>query len=66
VVVDLAIKDLPETIKEEDLKKVSGAKHVISATIDEDKIRNVCTGTGRVKLRLAANEDVDSVKLKFI
>ena len=48
VIVDFDLRDLPASIKEEDLKKVSGAKHVISATIDQDSIRNVCTGTGRI------------------
>lgn len=62
-VVDLDLKGLPESTQVEDLKKISGAKHVISAVIDQDSIRNICTGTGRVKLRLAANEDVDTVKL---
>lgn len=63
IVVDLDLKDLPQNINEEDLKKVSGAKHVIVATIDQDSIRNVCTGTGRIKLRLTDGDDVEQVKL---
>lgn len=65
-VVDLDLKGLPSTTQAEDLKKISGVKHVISAVIDQDSIRNVCTGTGRVKLRLAANEDIESVKLQYL
>ena len=34
VVVDLVLKGLPEYAKPEDLKKASGAKHVISAVVD--------------------------------
>ena len=45
------------------MKKISGAKHVIAATVDEDSIRNICTGTGRIKLRLNGDDDVDNVKL---
>ena len=33
-VVDLDINDLPPNIHEDDLKKLSGAKHVISVNID--------------------------------
>jgi hypothetical protein len=39
---------------------------VISASVDVDSIRNICTGTGRLKLRLGANEDLDAVKVKFL
>jgi hypothetical protein len=59
----LAIKGLSDHILAEDLKKISGAKHIISSVVDTDSIRNVCTGTGRIKLRLAPNEDVEIVKL---
>lgn len=63
VVVDLDVKGLPENVKADDLKKISGAKHVISAVVDEDAIRNVCTGTGRIKLRLGGDDEIDNVKL---
>lgn len=66
VVVDLAVRGLSDNIQADDLKKISGAKHVISSKVDTDSIRNVCTGTGRIKLRLAANEDVEIVKLQFL
>jgi len=64
VVVDYNLKGLPETIKEEDLKKIAGVKHVISATVEHDNIKNVCTGTGNIKMRLdAESENPDIVKL---
>ena len=34
--------------------------------MDSDSIRNVCTGTGRLKLRLGAGDDLDIVKLQFL
>ena len=37
-------------------------KHVISATLDVDKLTNSCVGTGRVKLRLGPNENLDQVR----
>ena len=37
-------------------------KHVISATIDVDKLTNHCVGSGRVKLRLGPNENLETVK----
>lgn len=66
VVVDFDVKGLPENIKSDDLKKISGAKHIISAAVDEDAIRNICTGTGRIKLRLGGEDDVENVKLQFL
>jgi hypothetical protein len=36
------------------------------ASVDEDAIKNICTGTGRIKLRLHPNEDLDVVKLQFL
>jgi hypothetical protein len=62
----LDVKGLPETVKGDDLKKISGAKHVISAVVDEDAIRNVCTGTGRIKMRLGGEDEVDQAKLQFL
>lgn len=57
------MKGLPSHTQSEDLKKISGVKHVISATVDHDALTNACTGTGRIKARLAANEDLDMLKL---
>jgi hypothetical protein len=38
----------------------------VEATIDQDTIRNVCTGLGKIKVRLGEGEDIDSVKLHFM
>lgn len=48
------------------MKKLANVKHVISATIDHDSINNSCTGTGRVKLRLTPDENLDIVKLQYL
>ena len=50
----------------DDLKRLANVKHVITAVIDHDSITNACTGTGRVKLRLGPNEDLDMVKLQYL
>jgi len=65
-VADLDIKGLTEATHPEDLKKISGAKHIISAVVDHDAITNTCTGTGRIKLRLGGEDELDNVKLQFL
>ncbi len=60
------MKGLPSSAQAEDLKKLANVKHVITAVIDHDSITNACTGTGRVKLRLGPNEDLDMVKLQYL
>ncbi len=62
-IVDLDLKGLPQNAHEEELKRIAGVKHIISASIDTHSITNTCTGTGRIKLRLGPNEDLDTVKL---
>ncbi|CDW87720.1 UNKNOWN [Stylonychia lemnae] len=66
VLVDLDVKGLPAHTQADDLKKISGAKHVISAVVEQDAITNNCVGTGRIKLRLGGEDEVDNVKLQFL
>ena len=47
-VVDLNVYDLPESMDALELKKMSGARHVITSTVDEDKMKGICLGTGRI------------------
>jgi len=61
-VIDLDLKNLPVSIDEIEIKKQAKVKHVISATLDVDKLTNECSGTGRIKMRLGPNENLDSVK----
>jgi len=65
-IVDLDVAGLPEHAQPDDLKKISGVKHVINATIEQDTIRNICTGNGRIKIRITEDEDLDSIKLGYI
>ena len=64
--IDLDLKGLPSNADSESIKKMANVKHVISATLDHDSITNNCLGTGRVKLRLAPNENIDIVKLQYL
>ena len=45
---------------------MSGAKHIISATVNEDNLKGHCTGTGRIKLRLTNEDNLDKIKLKLV
>ena len=54
--IDLTVQGLPEHMDARELKKISGAKHVISATVDEDKLKGTCLGTGRIQIRLNQGE----------
>lgn len=51
-VVDLNVFDLPPQMDALGLKQMSGARHVISSTVDEDKLKGICLGTGRIQIRL--------------
>jgi hypothetical protein len=65
-VVDLQVQGLPEDATVTELKKAIGAKHVISATIEQDSIKNVCTGKGRVQIRVQEGEDIEKMKLNLV
>lgn len=47
-IVDLVVAGLPSDAQSETLKTISGSKHVISATVDEDNFLGTCKGTGRI------------------
>ena len=64
-VVDLNVYDLPESMDALELKKMSGARHVITSTVDEDKMKGICLGTGRIQIRLNQGETLDNVRLNF-
>lgn len=65
LVVDLSVSGLPEHMDARELKKTSGAKHVISTVVDEDRLKGTCLGTGRIQIRLNQGETLDSVTLNF-
>lgn len=51
---------------EQQLKKLSGAKHVISAEIAVDSLKGTCKGDGRIKIRLNAGEDKEAIRQRFV
>lgn len=65
-VVDLVMSQLPAECKAEDLKKIAASKHVFDATVEEDAMKGICSGNGRIKIRLNHGEDAESVKLNFL
>ncbi len=38
----------------------------MEATVDQDQIRNVCTGFGKIKVRLGEGEDIETLKQQFV
>jgi len=61
-VVELVVSGLPSDAQAGDLRRIAGAKHVVEAVVDQDTIKNVCTGTGKIRVRLGEDEDLDQVK----
>ena len=57
---------LPGDFHANNLRRVSGSKHIISATVDEDNFKGICKGTGRIQVRLNHGETPDQVKLNFL
>lgn len=66
VLVDFVITGLPADSKAEDLKTISGSKHVISSVVETDNFKGICTGQGRIQLRLSHSETAEQVKLNFV
>lgn len=64
-VVDLELKNLSPHVDLIGVKKMSGARHVISAALDEDNMKGICTGTGRIQIRLNQGESLDDIELNF-
>ena len=59
------LTNLPFSASEEFVKQVSGAKHVVSCTVDTDTIRNQCIGTGSFSCRLGHGESGDTIIRRF-
>lgn len=64
-VIDIDIKGLPANCDENTLKKAANARHVISAEIKQDICKGICTGEGRLKIRLKEGETAESVRANF-
>lgn len=64
--LDLIVSNLPETTQVNNLRKIAGSKHIISAVVDFDNFKGTCKGTGRLQIRLNHGETADQVKLNFL
>lgn len=64
-VVDLQLRNLPGDADKIGIKKMSGARHVISVALEEDNMKGICTGNGRIQIRLNQNENLDDIELNF-
>ena len=64
-VVDLQLQNLPANSDLIGIKKISGAKHVINVALDEDNMKGICTGTGRIQIRLNQDENLQDIELAF-
>ena len=60
--IDLDLSDLPQHVDEIDVKKAANVKHVISTELAVDNFKGICTGTGRIKIRLNEGETLESVQ----
>lgn len=41
-------------------------KHVVGAEVNEDNLKGICTGEGRIKIRLNEGETINQVRLNFV
>ena len=56
------LHNVPDGTDLRELKRLTGAKHIIESELQEDHLKGTLTGTGRVKIRLNRDESVDKVK----
>ena len=64
-VLELTLSGLGSNVDAQEVRKMAGVRHVVSATVDEDNMKGTCTGTGKVKVRLNQGETRDQVELNF-
>jgi len=65
-VIHLELKNLSPNSDELELKKLSGAKHVIETHVEVDALKGTCTGCGYIKIRLNDTEDKEEIYQKFV
>lgn len=64
-VINLRFKNLPRETDEECLRVMSGAKHVVRASVKTDNIKNECTGEGEITIRLADGESKEDIISRY-
>jgi hypothetical protein len=60
------VTNLPQNFDQLSLRRVANVKHVIDATVEEDNVKGICTGNGRIKIRLNEGETINQVRLNFV
>ena len=58
-VIDIDVRGLPENFDPTSLKRMANVKHVVSAEIMQDNLKGICTGEGRIKVRLNEGETIN-------
>lgn len=61
-VIDFDISGIPSTADEITVKRAAKVKHVISTELQTDNLKGICTGNGRIKVRLNEGETTEMVK----
>ena len=61
-VLDVDLRNVPQSIDTIALKKLTGARHVIQANLDQDNFTGINTGVGRMTVRLNAGDDMEKIK----
>jgi hypothetical protein len=59
------IQGLPESSSASDIRRLAPAKHIVDATVEEDAIKHVCTGVGKLRVRLGEGEDIEQIMNEF-
>ncbi len=65
-VVDFVLSGIGASVDETQVRKISGAKHVISTNVDLDNVKGTCTGGGRIKIRLNEGETPEDIRQRYI
>jgi hypothetical protein len=44
------------------VKRITGAKHIISTDLQHDAMKGTCTGVGRLRLRLTGDDELEKIR----
>lgn len=65
-IIDIDVRGLPENFDQQSLKRIANVKHVVSAEVQQDNLKGICTGDGRIRVRLNEGESLNQVRLNFV
>jgi hypothetical protein len=60
--IDLDLQNLPPHIDALGLKRITGAKHIVSSDLKHDAMKGTCTGAGRLRLRLTGEDELEKIR----